>query len=116
MLLGKQDQCLTFVQVQKLLAIDACFGPFHSVILKKDGSILSNKKVLQIPSSQGVVTTIDTTCNREKCNFGIAVTSTKNVFKWKISSELPCIEQLPVSKPVTNVSCGKENVIMSVIK
>lgn len=67
---------------------DVRFGPFHTVILKKDGRILNiieqSSWQLQEPAQ---MVAIDTTCNREKCNFGLAKDDKGHIYKWKIEAQ-----------------------------
>ena len=63
---------------------------------------------------------IDTTCNREKANFGICTTSSGHVFKWKIGegqSEINIMKCLTDSDihPGTKIAAAKEHFI-AVIK
>ena len=94
---------------------DVCFGPFHSVLLKKDGRILNIVQGSNANELKGItssVVTIDTTCNREKCNFGVAMTKNGHVFKWKIGED-KASRVTPRNGSPTNIAVSKEFMLLT---
>ena len=73
-----------------------------------------------LPPHAGPILAIDSTCNREKSNFGLCATKNGMAFKWKIDprQEIQQIwgfsdQENQITK-LSGISAGKENLLLIV--